>query len=157
MSNLVSVPIADSRQTTNWNVNHSEMPKNTHLPRRRIVQCLAAAGMIGSAPAFASSTDGQAPQDHVAWVAESLKHMLAIKPGMSRDQLLRVFSSEGGISTALQRTFVSRDCPFFKVDVTFHRATGFNTNTNRNEMLRELDSDVIASVSRPYLEFSIMD
>jgi len=113
--------------------------------------------MIGSASAFASSTEGQDSPDHVAWVAESLKHMLTITPGMSRDQLLRVFSTEGGISTALQRTFVSRDCPFFKVDVTFYRATGSNTNANRDEVLRELDNDTIASVSRPYLQFSIMD
>jgi hypothetical protein len=135
------------------------MPKNIHLPRRRIVQLLAAASIGGSASEFASSTDNvcQVSSDRVAWVAESLKRMLTIKPGMSRDQLLRVFSTEGGLFAPLQRTFVSRDCPFFKVDVTFHRATGPNTKTSRDEMLRELGNNVIASISRPYLQFSIMD
>jgi hypothetical protein len=135
------------------------MSKNIHLPRRGFVQFLAAASIGGSASAFASSADEarQASSDHVAWVAESLKRMLTIKPGMSRDQLLDVFSTEGGISTALQRTFVSRDCPFFKVDVAFHRANGPKTNADRDETVRELDNDVITSITRPYLQFSIMD
>jgi hypothetical protein len=135
------------------------MPKNIDVPRRRIVQLLAAVSIGGSASVFALSTDEvcKASSDRIAWVAESLKRMLTIKPGMSRDQLLRVFSTEGGISTAFQRTFVSRDCPFFKVDVTFDRATGLNSNTNRSDVLRELDTDVVASISRPYLQFSIMD
>lgn len=42
---------------------------------------------------------------------------------MTRADLLKVFTTEGGISTGLHRTYVSRDCPFFKVDVDF-RAVG---------------------------------
>jgi hypothetical protein len=38
---------------------------------------------------------------------------------MTRKDLLRVFTTESGISTALRRTFVDRDCPYFKVDVEF--------------------------------------
>jgi hypothetical protein len=56
---------------------------------------------------------------HTAWVAESLKRMQTIKPGMTRADLLKVFTTEGGLSTGLQRTFVSQDCPYFKVDVEF--------------------------------------
>ena len=73
---------------------------------------------------------------------------------MSRDQLMRVFTTEGGLFAALQRTFVSRDCPFFKVDVRFRRALHNESNDDR---LQELDSDVIASISRPYLQFSVVD
>jgi hypothetical protein len=80
--------------------------------------------------------------------------MLTIEPGMSRDQLMKVFTTEGGLSTARQRTFVSRDCSFFKVDVTFHRALD---NKPNNNWLQELPSDLIASISRPYLQFSVMD
>jgi hypothetical protein len=58
-------------------------------------------------------------KDHTAWVAESLKRMQTIKPGMTRTDLLKVFTTEGGLSTGLQRTFVSQDCPYFKVDVEF--------------------------------------
>jgi hypothetical protein len=80
--------------------------------------------------------------------------MLTVEPGMSRDQLMRIFTIEGGLSTPRRRTFVSRDCPFFKVDVVFRRALDNEADSN---WLQELDSDVIASISRPYLQFSILD
>jgi hypothetical protein len=60
---------------------------------------------------------------HVAWVGQVLKQIQTIKPGMTRTDLLRVFATEGGVSTPLHRTFVNRDCPYFKVDVEF-RAVG---------------------------------
>ena len=98
----------------------------------------------------------QTPSVRNAWVAASLKRMLTIEPGMSRDQLMRVFTTEGGLFTAMGRTFASRDCPFFKVDVKFRRALDSEPNSN-GKWLQEFDSDVIASISRPYLQFSVMD
>ncbi|HMG84779.1 MAG TPA: hypothetical protein VK574_03510 [Terracidiphilus sp.] len=86
-----------------------------------------------------------------------MKRMLTVEPGRNREQLMRVFTTEGGISTALQRTFVSRDCPFFKVDVTLRRAAGFDANASQDQWIQERDDDVIVSISRPYLQFSIMD
>src|SRR5436190_7438557 len=61
-------------------------------------------------------------QDHNAWVADTLKRMQAVKPGMTRGDLLTVFTTEGGLSTGLHRTFVNRECPYFKVDVDFTAA-----------------------------------
>jgi hypothetical protein len=127
--------------------------------RRQVLRSLAALSLAGGATAFSSSPDDgdKSSSEHVAWVAESLKRIMTVKPGMNRDQLMRVFSTEGGISTALWRTFVSRDCPLFKVDVTFHRAPGFDPNASRDQWMQERDDDLIDSVSRPYLQFSIMD
>ena len=45
--------------------------------------------------------------------------MQTIEPGMTRKELLEVFETEGGLSTGLQRTFVSQDCRYCKVDVEF--------------------------------------
>ena len=91
--------------------------------------------------------------DHNDWVAGCLKRMLSIQPGMTRAQLMQVFTTEGGlVFSALQQTFVSRDCPFFKVEVRFDRAP--NTSAER---LEELKTDIIATVSRPYLQFTIAD
>lgn len=124
--------------------------------RRSILQFLIAAGLAGGTSALAS-TENERHSAHVAWVAEVLGRMLTITPGMERTQLMGVFSTEGGISTALRRTFISRDCPYFKVDVTFRRAEKSAKNDDRNEVLNEQDSDVITSISKPYLQFSIMD
>lgn len=86
----------------------------------------------------ASTLKAQATPDHVAWVAKILERMETIKPGMTRKTLLTVFTTEGGLSTRTQRTYVSQECPYFKVDVEFNLAA------------RE-EQDVILKISRPSL------
>jgi hypothetical protein len=96
-------------------------------------------------------------RDHIAWVAESLKRMQTIKQGMTRTDLLKVFSTEGGLSTGLQRTFVSQDCPYFKVDVEFKAVGRPSHDANGRVTPAEGSQDIIVKISRPYLEFSIID
>jgi hypothetical protein len=93
----------------------------------------------------------------VAWVTEVLTRMQTIKPGMTRKTLLTVFTTEGGLSTGLRRTFVSRDCPYFKVDVEFHAVGRPNRDENGRVTLVEGNEDIIVTVSTPYLQFSVMD
>jgi hypothetical protein len=100
---------------------------------------------------------GPSTQDHVAWVAEALKQMQTIKPGMTRTQLLTVFTTEGGLSTGLQRTFVSRDCPYFKVDVEFEAVGRPSRDADGRVTLVEGSQDIIVKISSPYLQFSIAD
>jgi hypothetical protein len=83
--------------------------------------------------------------------------MQTIKPGMTRKTLLTVFTTEGGLSTGLQRTFVSRDCPYFKIDVEFQAVGRPDRDENGRVTLVEGDEDIILKVSRPYLEFSVAD
>ncbi len=95
--------------------------------------------------------------DHVGWVAESLKRMQTIRPGMTREDLLKVFTTEGGLSTGLRRTYVSQDCPYFKVDVEFEAVGRPNQDADGRVTLVEDARDVIVNISRPYLQFSHMD
>jgi hypothetical protein len=76
--------------------------------------------------------------------------METIKPGMTRWDLLHVFRSEGGPRLfrkeggppgALRETFVSQDCPYFKIDVEFKPVAVPN-------------QDVIVKVSKPYVQFA---
>lgn len=94
---------------------------------------------------------------HNRWVGEALTRMLSIKPGMTRKALLAVFTQEGGLSTALERVYVSQDCAYFKVRVRF-RAVGRDAhdNTGRETSIED-ERDVIVSVSEPFLQFSICD
>jgi len=89
-------------------------------------------------------------QAHVAWVADVLKRMQTIKVGMTRADLEKVFTTEGGIFSRLQRTYVSRDCPYFKVAVQFE-ARGSEGQSHG------APGDVIVSISRPYLQFMTLD
>jgi len=93
----------------------------------------------------------------VAWVAEVLKLMQTINPGMTRKTLLTVFTTEGGLSTGLRRTFVSRDCPYFKVEVEFQAVGRPNRDENGRVTLVEANEDIILKVSTPYLQGSIKD
>ena len=91
------------------------------------------------------------------WVAGTLKKMETIKAGMTRGDLLKVFRTEGGFSTGLHRTYVSRDCSYFKVDVHFHAVGRPERDKDGSVTLVEDDRDSIATISRPYLQFAITD
>lgn len=90
-------------------------------------------------------------QQRTAWIAKVLKRLEGIQPGMTRKDLDRLLTTEGGLSTRFQRKYVFVDCPYIKVDVRF-KARAETTDT-----LSEYTEDVIESVSKPYLEFSIAD
>jgi hypothetical protein len=115
--------------------------------------------MGGSDALFASPSNDtdQTSQNHVVWVAEVLERMQSIRPGMSREALRRVFQMEGGLSTGLQRTFVSRDCLYFKVDVEFQAVGRPDRDENGRVRSVEDSRDIILKISKPYLQFSILD
>jgi hypothetical protein len=77
--------------------------------------------------------------EHTQWVSNVLLLIGTIKPGMMRSDLLRVFTTEGGLSTRTHRTYVLRRCPIIKVDVEFSIA-GNEAN------------DKITQISKPYLD-----
>ena len=99
----------------------------------------------------------QCAQEHRVWVTQALQKMQTIQPGMTRKDLLEVFTTEGGLSTGLQRTYVSQECPYFKVDVEFEAVGRPNRDEEGRVTLIEDNRDVIVKVSRPYLQFSTMD
>jgi hypothetical protein len=125
--------------------------------RLRFLAMLVAVAIGGPSSFHGAPQPGQGRQDHVAWVAEALKRIQTIKPGMTRETLLSIFTTEGGLSTGLQRTFVSRDCPYFKVDVEFQAVGRPNRDGDGRVTLVEGSHDIILKISRPYLQFSIVD
>jgi hypothetical protein len=129
------------------------------LSRRGAIRLLAAVCASAGAAAQAAPQKPRESSacDHTAWVSAALQRMETIRPGMTRQDLLRVFTTEGGISTALWRIYVSRDCPYFTAEVTFRRAAPREADAAPTGFLQELDTDVIVTISRPYLQFSIMD
>ena len=130
------------------------------MNRRLVVYVFLA---IASGGAWASTRTArlasQEPcvQEHTAWVSEALTKMETVKTGMTRESLLKVFTTEGGLSTLLQRTYVSRDCPYFKVDVRFQAVGRSNHDKDGRVTLVEDSRDKIVSISKPYLQFTIAD
>jgi hypothetical protein len=92
-----------------------------------------------------------ATKDPTKQIAEILTECQKIKPEMTRAELLKVFTTEGGLSTAAWRTFVYRGCPYIKVDVDF------TPSDPKQKMVEERPTDTISKISKPYLDWSIGD
>jgi hypothetical protein len=122
------------------------------------LKLLMSAGLV-SVPGVAATAQVKDPlsPEHLAWVSGVLRQMQSVKPGMTRERLLSVFTTEGGLSTGLQRTFVSKECPYFKVSVEFQAVGRPNRDEAGRVTLDEDSRDIIKTISQPYLEFSIMD
>ena len=104
-----------------------------------------------SAAAISPSSDPGEADEHTEWIAKSLKEIESVKVGMTRLELLRAFKEEGGISTRTWRRYVYRDCPYIKVDAEFE-PVGEPENK-----LSQSPRDKIIKISKPFLEWSIMD
>jgi hypothetical protein len=83
------------------------------------------------------------------WITKVLNEVSTIRAGMSRNDLLKIFGEEGGLSTRTNRTYVYKECPYIKVDAVFSvvGASG----------LTESGEDKLISISRPYLAYSVKD
>ncbi len=77
-------------------------------------------------------------------IANVLKQCKSIRPGMTRAEVSKVFSTEGGLSTVTHRTCVFRDCPYIKVDVDFA------PSAPKQDV--EKPTDIVTQISKPYLE-----
>jgi hypothetical protein len=129
---------------------------------RRLLAVLVTFGALGlwvNVHSAVAQLRGPAPpqSEHVVWVAETLKRMQTITPGMTRAELLGVFTTEGGLSTGLHRMYVSRDCPYFKVDVDFEAVGRAAIDSDGRGTLIEGSEDRIVKISRPYLQFPNLD
>ena len=94
---------------------------------------------------------------HVAWAAKCLRQMQAVRVGRTRGELLKVFTTEGGLSTGIARTYVHRECPYFKVDVKFKAVGRAERDAEGRVTLKESPDDAIAAISRPYLDWPVGD
>jgi hypothetical protein len=115
---------------------------------------LCALALIVSAQ---SLRDSQKSEENTKWISDSLREMKTIEVGKTRADLLKVFTTEGGLSTGLNRTYVYRKCPYIKVDVEFEAVGQTARDAEGRVTLKEDDRDKIKSISKPYLELSIVD
>jgi hypothetical protein len=90
-------------------------------------------------------------QERTKWIAKVLRQITKIEPGMKRQDLLKVLTTEGGLSTRLQHTYLYSECPYIKVNVRFKAAS------NEGNGAEEEPDDIIESISPPYLAWSVMD
>lgn len=107
---------------------------------QRIKEALRAAGKLADAS-----------EDRISWVARSLLEMQSIRQGSTREELLKVFVGEGGVSNRFKRRYAYRDCPYFKVNVEFSAAA------SPEERVKEQLQDAVTKISTPFLEWPVAD
>jgi hypothetical protein len=94
----------------------------------------------------------EAESEHSKWLAKSLREIQTIKPGMTREELLKVFQEEeGGLSSRTQQRYAFRECPYIKVDVTFEAVGALEGKLTKSP------KDKITKISTPFLEWPIID
>jgi hypothetical protein len=125
--------------------------------RYRIVSLLLAifAGVgtvVGQSPAKPLVADPALTRS----MDQVLKDVSSVQSGMTRTELLRVFTTEGGLSTRDEQRYVYRRCPLIKVMVTFRRPTDADDDWG-GAPEEERAGDIVQSISKPFLEYSIAD
>ena len=126
---------------------------------RMITKVVPAAGVLALIVTFSASTAQEVENaqrreqaiKHGEWIAKSLSKIQTIKIGAAKADLLKIFREEGGLSTRANRTYVYHECPYIKVDVEFKPV---EDAMNR---LSEYPGDEIIKISKPYLDWSILD
>jgi hypothetical protein len=120
-----------------------------------LVSIIVVAGSASFRPAQSASSD-PCKQDHATWLTQVVEKMETIKPGMTRWDVLKVFRTEEGVPIfrtegvpfpGFRETFVSQDCPYFKIDIEFKMFAMGGGVPLRND-------DIIVKVSKPYVQFA---
>jgi len=91
-------------------------------------------------------------EKHEAWLLERLREATSIKAGMSKADLLNVFTPDGGFQRIPPERYVLRTCQYIKVDVRFQLPG--------KKPLAKIPPDTelkILIISRPYLDLPIAD
>lgn len=94
--------------------------------------------------------EAQIDSGHTKWVASVLGSIHTIKPGMTRADILKVFTTEGGLSNRRNRTYVYKGCPYIKVTFEFKPVEDPNNPT-------EMPTDRVVSISAPFLQYTVGD
>jgi hypothetical protein len=107
-------------------------------------------GFLSCRPA-ATKVENKVEENLSRQIEAILTECQKIKPGMTRAELYKVFTTEGGLSTAHDRTFVYRGCSYIKVDVEF------TLSDPRQTAVEERPTDTINKISKPYLDWVVID
>lgn len=125
-------------------------------PYLKIVATAAVGFVCALAMPGKPAAQPQRPTDeyrkHYMWLLERLQEAESIKTGMTKAELLKVFTPDGGIQHSHPQPFVLRSCNLIKMDVEFDGLEGSNFPNLPSETELKIES-----ISKPYLEPMHMD
>jgi hypothetical protein len=113
----------------------------------RLTSCVI---FLLAAASFVAGQGTRIDQEHTKWIASVMDSIHTIKPGMMRQDLMKLFTTEGGISTRSHRTYNYRQCAYIKVTIEFQPV-------DKPRDATEMPTDRIVSISNPFLQYAIAD
>lgn len=113
----------------------------------RLASCLL---LLLAAVSLTAGQESRLDQEHTRWIASVMDTIHTIRPGMTRQDLLKLFTTEGGISNRFERTYIYRRCALIKVTVEFQPV-------EKSQGHDEMATDKIKSISNPFLQGAVMD
>ncbi|HEX3822288.1 MAG TPA: hypothetical protein VHW45_18300 [Candidatus Sulfotelmatobacter sp.] len=120
--------------------------------RQILAITLLSAIVIIGANAQRTGTDAKSDltidEEHSHWLEQVMPSISTVGPGMTRRQILRVLTSEGGLYSRREGRYVYKHCPLIKVIVKFQPID------DRMDFSRD---DKIVAIPKPFLEFRISD
>ncbi len=106
---------------------------------------------LGISFCFAQEFAQRTPNEKcTTWVSKCLADFESIKTGMTRGEIEKKFSMDGGISTVSLIRFVHPECIYFKIDVEFELKSKDPNHMSSPE-------DKVIKKSKPYIENPVFD
>jgi hypothetical protein len=91
------------------------------------------------------------PDAYLAWIDSGLRAAAEIKPGMTRKELLKSFTTSGnGFGPP---SFASRECSLVHINVKFQTDVKFASRKTDTDPRIENPEDKILEVSAPYVSY----
>jgi hypothetical protein len=128
-----------------------------------IFALVGAAILVTSAASQSTNQVSEIDRDLMQKVGEILRECEKLTPGMTRADLSKAFTPDGGIYTATHQRYVSRRCRYIKVDVEFEAKSPEQNAADKPQAeaghgtLERKPTDVIKKVSQPYLQWAFID
>lgn len=88
---------------------------------------------------------------HGLWLRRRYEEATSIKVGMTRAELKKLFTEDGGVQSFSRPRYVLKSSPMIKVDVEFELPEGASPRRAQDDSAR------IKNISKPYLEPMYLD
>ena len=99
---------------------------------------------------FQSAAEHKLQQEREDWIRKAATDVDGIRVGMTRADLSKVFTTEGGLASRDHRFYIYRDCSLIKIEVRFKPVPELRDDQGRL-LGQDAPEDIITEVSRPFL------
>lgn len=117
---------------------------------KKILPWIAGVAIVIGVVTYPQAQD-TSDHSHQQWLEARYQEATTIKSGMTRADLLKLFTQDGGLQSIPAGTYVLKSCQLIKIAVKFDTKYGVEYQPRADDKLK------IIEVSRPYLEHMAID